>query len=40
MENKTNYISPDIEVLNVKINDVLCTSIPGFGDGGNLDYDE
>lgn len=40
MENKNNYIAPLVEVLNVKINDVLCTSIPGFGDGGNLDYDE
>ena len=40
MENKTNYITPLAEVLNVEFKEVLCTSIPGFGDGGNLDYDD
>jgi hypothetical protein len=37
MKEKELYISPETEVVEIKAEGVICTSAPGFRDGGDLD---
>ncbi len=38
MENKTVYMAPAVEVLEFRQEGVICQSIPGYGDGGNVPF--
>ena len=40
MEEKTNYIAPEIMVLEFRSQGVYCVSIPGYMDGGDIPYSE
>ena len=38
METKTNYIAPETEVLELRQAGVICQSIPGYMDGGDVPF--
>ena len=38
MENKTVYMAPAVEVLEFRQEGVICQSIPGYGDGGDVPF--
>lgn len=40
METKQTYISPEVSILDVKAEGVLCASIPAAGNGFLKEYDE
>lgn len=33
---KTNYETPQIEVIEIEVEDALCQSVPGYGNGGTI----
>lgn len=40
MSKNTNYESPEVKIMEIISEGILCTSIPGYGDGSFEDYDE
>lgn len=39
MENKINYLAPETKVLELRQEGVICQSICGFEDGGDVPFD-
>ncbi len=35
-----DFVVPRFEVFGVRPVDVICTSIPGYDDGGDIEYEE
>ena len=40
MENKQVYAAPRLKMIEVRFEQVLCLSAPGYGDGGDIPYND